>query len=244
MTNYDDIEENDRQNWMWHHIEAENPDELRHDLYLGANPNTWQYMGNYPSESPTFRMMPLAYAIGVGNVECIRLLVEYGAKVKGKIHELFGTIMECLAENEDIHGATIGNINIFEYFIARGAEMISLCGIKNISAIDVLFKHGADINQRSCDFYMSGTILHDAVDDENYELVEYLLKMGADPDMRTILHHETPLHIALGFELVEMSRLLLSYKPDLTIKDEDGDTPYDVALYMEQEELIQLFKHC
>ena len=67
-----------------------------------------------------------------------------------------------------------------------------------------------------------------------------LIKMGADPN---IVHHEfgTALHTAITpVPHYESAKYLLSVGANPFIKDSDGDTPYDLAVYYGNDEIAEL----
>lgn len=51
----------------------------------------------------------------------------------------------------------------------------------NRQAFELLLNHGADINAQSA---VGSTVLHDAIDAENYALARFLIDRGADPTLK------------------------------------------------------------
>jgi ankyrin repeat protein len=68
-----------------------------------------------------------------------------------------------------------------------------------------------------------------------------LIKMGADPNAK---HYEfgTALHRALSGHNYESAKYLLSVGANPFVKDGDGDTPYDLAVYYGWDEIAELLK--
>lgn len=68
-----------------------------------------------------------------------------------------------------------------------------------------------------------------------------LIKMGADPN---IIHpvYGTALHYAVANDNPDAVKYLLSVGANPFIKDGDGDTPYDLAVYYGYDEIAELLK--
>jgi len=71
------------------------------------------------------------------------------------------------------------------------------------------------------------------------DIVEYLLKKGANPNISNV-KKESPLHIAACFGYWEICRLLISYGAWIDAEDEAGDTPLHWGVREEHIEVIEL----
>lgn len=100
----------------------------------------------------------------------------------------------------------------------------------NLDCAKFLVRHGANIEARTSDDWRP---LHCAVRWNNIEVAEYLLSQGADVNA-TSSGSNTPLHIvasngrySITCDIIQM----LLYHPDCdyTIKNQSGDTAYDLA---------------
>ncbi len=82
--------------------------------------------------------------------------------------------------------------------------------------------------------------LHIAAIEGYREIVEYLIKAGADINARG-MYGWTPLNVAVRFNQKEIVKLLLSHKADPFIKMDNGNTPLHSAAYRNYVELAELF---
>ncbi|EDW08005.1 acyl-CoA-binding domain-containing protein 6 [Drosophila mojavensis] len=71
-------------------------------------------------------------------------------------------------------------------------------------------------------------LLHWATDRNAIEIIEFLIKQGADVDQRDA-EQQTPLHYAASCGHVEALRYLLSLNANMELRDVDGQTCIDVA---------------
>ncbi len=128
----------------------------------------------------------------------------------------------------------------------------------DIEMVKLLLDHGADPNIKDL---AGGTPLHWAVAAGFPDIVELLLERGADPNARDNAGN-TPLHIAamghisetaeMFFELaprfgleypydrLDIIRILLEYEADPTARNNNGQTPIDIALKYQNDEVAWL----
>ncbi|XP_062598521.1 poly [ADP-ribose] polymerase tankyrase-2-like [Saccostrea cucullata] len=64
---------------------------------------------------------------------------------------------------------------------------------------------------------------------ERNQLVEALIRKGAEVNGRALKSGNTPLHLAVTRNQLGTTRLLLSYMPTLTVPNNAGKTPYAIA---------------
>jgi ankyrin repeat protein len=74
-----------------------------------------------------------------------------------------------------------------------------------------------------------GTALHDAVFQNNLEIIRLLLDYGFDINATVPSNGYTPLHYCVWAGNLPALRLLLAYQADRTIKAKDGLTPLEKA---------------
>jgi ankyrin repeat protein len=93
---------------------------------------------------------------------------------------------------------------------------------KTRKIVKLLLAAGAPLN----DFYHHGTALHWALASDDYELVELLLKAGADPNIfekkHPTRHLSLPLLTAIQYRRPELARLLLTNTPPADINGWTG----------------------
>ena len=108
----------------------------------------------------------------------------------------------------------------------------------------MLLKFGADVNYVGYDEHFSKLEDHNYKCDDIFPLmavtkqgypseVESLLEGGADVNQRNSIG-QTALHAAIGWSGFELSEILLRYKADPNLKDNDGKTPLDYAFESKQ----------
>lgn len=118
------------------------------------------------------------------------------------------------------------------------SPLILACYRGNIEVAKFLIDNAKNINYKS----QEGTALAGLSVKYNKELVEYLLKKKADPNIADSTG-STPLFWAVKFGNKELISLLLKYKADKSIKDKQGMTPFEYALQTNNQEIINLLKN-
>jgi ankyrin repeat protein len=110
-------------------------------------------------------------------------------------------------------------------FLRKAAEVKQN---KGLEIIRFLLDHGADIDLIDD----VDTALHSAIAFKNTEVVKLLLDRGANANLKVSLIGAdwTPLHLAMYGEFFEIAKLLLDHGADPDIRDDDGKTPFDIAM--------------
>ncbi len=114
---------------------------------------------------------------------------------------------------------------------ARGKSAIHLASYYGeVEIIRALVEEGVDINQ----IPEGGGLgpLHWCVYNHHRELFDYLLDLGADVNIRAtgLYYSRTPLHFAVSGGREYMIQRLLDANADPMAKDQEGRTPFDIAL--------------
>ncbi|KAE8902462.1 hypothetical protein PF005_g18394 [Phytophthora fragariae] len=104
----------------------------------------------------------------------------------------------------------------------------------DLDSVKAFLASGGDANAKDEFGY---TPLQAAVSYNHMELVVFLLASGADAKLGDN-EMDTPLHRC---ETVECAKLLLEHGADLNARNTEGQTPYDVAIEDEHEELKTLY---
>ncbi|MFY7816448.1 MAG: ankyrin repeat domain-containing protein [Chryseobacterium taeanense] len=118
------------------------------------------------------------------------------------------------------------------------SPLILACYRGNVEVAKFLIDNVKDVNYKS----KEGTALSGLSFRYNKELVEYLLKKNADPNIADATG-TTPLFWAVKSGNKELTELLLRYKADKTVKDAQGMTPFEYALQTNNKEIINLLKN-
>ena len=198
------------------------------------------------------KSLELLEALGVGDFDRVRSLVEAGADVNAT----------------DEHGAgTLLNFHpgITAYLLSKGANpntqtnengvaiLAGLCFVNQSECAKLLLAHGADVN-RGRDESMEAPLHHALAGGADIELVRLLVDSGADVNARTKpgvfsynfygstpTRGETPLHRAAAFASVEIVGFLLHAGADRATRDANGESPHVWAGWHRREkELVEL----
>jgi ankyrin repeat protein len=167
-------------------VRNDNTNMLRWLLYIDAYPNAMDDYGL------------LIEASRYGATQCIKLLLDMGAKVETRRY--VGDTAISSAQNSEIvrllanAGEDINFINTEGYSILRSATEDA-----NLSMVRDLLKIGADPNVS----HLGETALWTAVKNDYYQIVKVLLDNGADPNFSTI-DEWYPLQSAKTSEIVEL----------------------------------------
>jgi ankyrin repeat protein len=188
---------------------------------------------------------PLAIAAAYdGSVEIARLLIEKGADVKA-VDESGMSVLEI--------AASVNNLEVARLLIARGADVNTTdgqgftplgdavsAGDRSAELVKLLLDHGAKVNVASgntVEIVKNGKIrigwmtpLLLAVPQANYQVVEMLVKAGAQVNAKDI-RGLTPLVLAVATDHADprIVRLLLENGADPKVVSGDGETVLDWA---------------
>ena len=142
-----------------------------------------------------------------------------------------------------------------EKFIAKGGDIKSVrqkgklsilsCLVRNekTEAIKVWLENSNDVNQllnqRIHRIDGSSTLIRQAIEKENYEIVELLTKYGADIDDKDN-DRRTPLFEAIEDSDKDLAELFINNGADVNAKDNDGNTPLSEAIEDSDKDLAEL----
>lgn len=175
---------------------------------------------------------PLHYLAIENRCEAVEFLIQKGAQVDAQTH---------FQATPLIHAARLGWLEMVGLLLKAGADpgarsdlegsaLHSAAGAYKqnaVAVIKLLLDHGANVDIRQP---IKGTPLMMSVKSGNIELVRLLLSRGADPN--AVSFGESVLHIAAASTecKAEMIDLLLQAGADPQVLDDDGETPYQVAI--------------
>ncbi|OWZ05549.1 hypothetical protein PHMEG_00022343 [Phytophthora megakarya] len=109
-------------------------------------------------------------------------------------------------------------------------------GDGDLESVKAFLVGGGDVNTKDENGY---TPLQAAVSYSHMDLVVFLLASGADVKLGDD-DMDTPLHRC---ESVECAKLLLERGADLNARNSEGQTPYDVAIEDDHEQLKMLYEN-
>lgn len=174
----------------------------------------------------------LMYAVEKDNAETVKWLISQGADVNYK---------DEYQETSLIAAAVYGAVDCIKVLLDSGADLnaethtknSAIDSASNIETVKVLVEAGANINKISGEGY---NLLLYATEDGNYEFVEQLLELGANPN--TTSTGNIPLHKATIYDDTELMKLLLKYGSNPSQEDVDSDTPLHWAKSIEAAEIL------
>jgi ankyrin repeat protein len=139
---------------------------------------------------------------------------------------------------EELKGLMKENPDIINSSNENGHTPLILASYKSNNAVALyLIEHVNDINVKADD----GNALMAAVVKGNTEIVEALLKKGANPNVKDA-SNVTALVFATMFKSIDIVELLVNAHADKDIKDIRGYTALDYAKMIKEERLINLLK--
>lgn len=181
-----------------------------------------------------------------GCTELLKPLLYSGANINSKDNENLTPLQYALCGN---------HINTAIILIQAGADVNDVSSnfygqsalhfaseTCDVQLIEFLLNYHADVNVKN---YKSQTPLHVAADnctgDSHHEVMKILLINGTDVDAQdfqgqTVLHTAIRRH-GISIKIVE---LLLEFKADVNIRDNNGDIPLTEAILTENFEVVQL----
>ncbi|WP_165861350.1 ankyrin repeat domain-containing protein [Paenibacillus paeoniae] len=103
----------------------------------------------------------------------------------------------------------------------------------NTETVELLLSRGVDVNARSRDGSLNNTAIHATVFGGYGHLVDLLIKGGANIHAKCegeLRRGFNVLHVAAYFDHAPLIEKFLSYGADKTEKNDNGETPYELAI--------------
>ena len=200
-------------------------------LQKGANPNTRDRNGTHA----------LYIATADGDIKIIDLLLKHGASASLMTRKGNCALATAVERND------VAIADKLLQSIEHEAQKGDNCGRylpmaakqRNMEMVNLLLKHGADINNYSeRDF----PPLIYAIKAGHVSIARALLAAGADPNVRMGMHDGTLLHYAIERSNVELVKLLLEYKANVNAKNYMDESILETATEKNNKEILDLLK--
>jgi ankyrin repeat protein len=155
---------------------------------------------------------PLHIAADNGYLDIVKLLISFGADIDNKNNGNRSPLFYAMRSN---------HMDIVNVLVDKGAEMTlkeaAACGFTEL--IEQQIAEGIDPN----------TLLHSAAFGGQNDIVDLLIKNGADVNLKDDNAEFTPIFYAIINNHEEIIDKLIRNGAELNIKDKNGDSPLDVA---------------
>jgi ankyrin repeat protein len=167
-------------------------------------------------------LSPLHYAVAMGNLRPVQLLLDNGANVNASARGGFSVL----------HAACqFGDALMVQVLLQNGAEAHTLFRGDWLWLSDgvmadnpQVLREGMQMMLANEDWDAGMSCLHLAAASGNPELVELLLRQGLDAGLATLLNHVTPLHLCVASPACTSLLLAAGADPD-PLEDFAGQTP-------------------
>lgn len=181
--------------------------------------------GACPNNPQVYTETPLHVAASLGNVQCTKLLLSYGADVRVQLGAARSTPLHLAAEegSAECTKLLLNAGAAWDAKNSRGQTAMHLAALaQSVETLDVLISIGAKVNVEDDD---GRTPLHAAVAKalRGSELVKILIQAGATVNKADKFGY-TPLHIAALNESSPTVVMLLSKGADVTARTKGGIT--------------------
>ncbi|XP_041369495.1 ankyrin-1-like [Gigantopelta aegis] len=171
---------------------------------------------------------PLNLALENNHVDCVRLLLENGAKPD---HLYF--------MGYEINLVPLEHLECLEILLMYGADpnvfnrcgtspLMKACRQQNIDACRMLLKYGAQVNLQCPSLFEQKTALHFAIDKGNIGIIHMLLRQGASPS-RPDSYKFAALHAAVLKDRPDVCEMLLRWRADVEEKTDENATALMLA---------------
>ena len=185
-------------------------------------------LGKYTSLSP------LDLALIMENFDSVKWLVEKGVNLNVKKNPSFLLAVRYCDEE------------VIRYLVKKGAKVNVVNSVKSEAFSQALYGHKYEnlplIHElgHSVEKY-GGEAFRSAVDDGNYEVLDFFIKNGVDINYNAAdsvyPFKPTPLCVAARYVDLKMCKYLVENGADVTITEKDGMRPYSIAVEKGDEEM-------
>lgn len=201
------------------HAAAKNPEKMASLIEFGADINAPDEDGN--------NLLHLACGV----------IKEYKNNEMRPAQTL-NTIPFMLNNGIDVNKANNSGNSPFHYLVLVSTPEV-------IKTIDLLLEHGADINSLNealqTPFFVSAISYDGQFRNKTQPVLKHLLSRGAMIDMQDT-NGRTPLYFVVKNEDAMMVRFLLDNGADPSVTDNDGDSPYKLALQKNMRAILSMIE--
>ncbi|XP_043464073.1 putative ankyrin repeat protein RF_0381 [Leptopilina heterotoma] len=179
---------------------------------------------------------PLHFAVEIGNLEIVKILLTKGAIVNATNNNSDTPLHIAVSEKNNPSESVIqlllengADVKIQNKLTCTPYDLSVNSSIKRILSqheIKMLLNSDWAIEKKDFEGYTS---LHRAVDNDRYDLVEFLLSRGFDVNAETEFK-ETPLHFASEMRHEEITLLLLQAGANINATSDTKNTPLHLAV--------------
>lgn len=210
---FDDGYESEDNDNLFVVIEQNDHNTLRHMLQDGYSPHILNSNGD----------TILKFTLSLGRARCLKILLNYGISPnKSETDRYFDPLRYTIFD--------IKNPQCMDLLLYYGAytndsskKTKLLFEIDNIECLAVIIKY-MDINTYQDDIKNHITLLHKYTIENNLEMVRFLLRHGANPNIKDYYYYDnengyTPLYFACQNNSLDMIALLLEYGADKDLRN-------------------------
>ncbi|GFT56280.1 hypothetical protein NPIL_467881, partial [Nephila pilipes] len=188
-----------------------------------------------------YNQTPLHLAAMKGHIEIVKFLILERNYLNNK--DVTGcTALHLSSENEhlDIIKLLIRNGAIINIWNKKHISPLFLA-IKNdnLKIMQLLIEEGADINLAN---YFGYKALHYGVSQGKKELVLHMIQHGAD--VNDLCHGQTPLHLAVEKNDIEMAEILIHNRADIDAENAPGLSLLCPAVRNNNKEMVKMLLKC
>ncbi|KAG7521678.1 ankyrin repeat and SOCS box protein 13-like [Solea senegalensis] len=190
---------------------------------------------------------PLCDACAAGSLECVKLLLEYGATVNPPLFTFSPLHEACMGGNSDCVQLMIDQGAFMEAHDCHyGTPLHVACARQHYNCAKVLLNAGANVNAAK----LHETALHHAAKTNNVDLVELLVEFGGDVYARDTLNKKPIQYTSVGspcylcLEFYENTPLNLQQISRLALRKALGTRACEVVFKLElPNRIIRFLSH-
>lgn len=215
-------------------IEREDVSCVQAILEDGTDPNEtniapsiiWTFLETSPKR-------PLTVACSTGNLDIVKLLIEYGATAEPQENLGYSPLRKTLFYYQP------NDLEIVRLLLENGADADEIDGEKLVFLAAKMMPKKFDKNKTN------GTVFKDGYDDETAKGITEIVKLLLDEQAvdSTSYGGKTLLMLAVQKENLCLVQYLLSIDCDIDIKDLSGKTAYDYAIQSGNRDIIALLEN-